>query len=203
MSHAHDYLFKFIVTGDSSVGKTAILRRFSDKQFNTEQEATVGVDFKTRIVKVDGKNVLLMIWDTAGQEAYRTFTRSYYRGSAVAILVYDITKRDSFENIPKWLQEVKNSCDNPNLGLVLVGNKSDLKEERQVSEKEAEEFANENHLVFFETSAKANTNVEDVFIKAAEHFYEKFKSGLVDITSDSQGLTLGPKQLSVNDKCAC
>jgi GTPase SAR1 family protein len=120
----------------------------------------------------------------------------------VAILVYDLTKEDSFKSIESWLEEIRNNCDNPNLGLVLVGNKSDLTELRVITEEAGQDFADKHDLMYFETSAKANSFVDDIFVQAAEHFYQKFQNGLVDITSDSQGLTLGPQQLS-KGKCSC
>lgn len=144
-----------------------------------------------------------------GQEAYRSFTRAYYRGSAVAIIVYDVTNRTSFENVESWLNDVMQGGGdgNPNLGLVLVGNKKDLTgEERQVTEEEGQSFADlKGFHLFFETSAKSRENVDKLWISAAEHFYQKFKDGKVDITSDEHGLTLGPKQLGWrrSQKCGC
>ncbi|ORX58280.1 putative rab-2,4,14, partial [Hesseltinella vesiculosa] len=173
---AYNYIIKYIIVGDSGVGKSCLLLQFTDSRFYAGRELTIGVEFGTRFITVDDKKIKLQIWDTAGQESFRSITQSYYRGAAGALLVYDISRRDSFENIPMWLADVRRHA-NPSTTVVLVGNKSDLKQ-RQVSTEEAEQFARENDIAFFiETSAKSASNVEEVFVKTAENIYEKIKSG--------------------------
>lgn len=120
-----DYIFKFVVIGDSSVGKSCIVLRFIEGVFNPDQENTIGVEFGAKVANVNGTNVKIQIWDTAGQEAFQSITRSYYRGAAGVLLVFDLTNRDSFKNTERWLQETKNNASDE-MVVCLVGNKSDL-----------------------------------------------------------------------------
>ncbi len=132
-SSQYVYCFKFIIVGDSGVGKSCLMTQFIKKQINSTHEITIGVEFASRIIEIEhDTNVKLQIWDTAGQEAFRSVTRSYYRGAICVILVYDITRRKSFTNIKKWLEDVKDYGYNKVL-TVLIGNKSDLDDKRQVS----------------------------------------------------------------------
>ena len=164
---SYSYIFKFIVVGDSSVGKSCLLLQFTDRRFQTGHDLTIGVEFGSRTVALDKKNnIKLQIWDTAGQESFRSITRSYYRGAICALLVYDITRRQSFQNIVRWLEELLEHAYN-RMTIVLVGNKNDLAEQRQVNYEEGVEFAKRNGLIFFETSAKTSDNVDEVFTHAA------------------------------------
>ncbi len=132
----------------------------------------------------------MQIWDTAGQESFRSITRSYYRDAAGALLVYDITRRESFHHLSRWLDEATTNG-NPNMTIMLIGNKVDLEHRRAVTTKEGEEFAAEHNLVFLETSAKSSANVENAFIKTAEKIYENIKEGLYDPTREGNGVRLG------------
>ncbi|KAI8084853.1 GTP-binding protein yptV1 [Halteromyces radiatus] len=192
----YSYIIKYIIVGDSGVGKSCLLLQFTDKRFYAGRELTIGVEFGTRFITVDGKQIKLQIWDTAGQESFRSITQSYYRGAAGALLVYDISRRESFEHISTWLADVQRHA-NPQTTVVLVGNKSDLEEsQRQVSTEEAERFAKENGIsLFLETSAKSSSNVEEVFVKTAEDVYEKIKAG-VFTSNETSGIRLGPVQNS-------
>ncbi|KAI8333137.1 hypothetical protein BC941DRAFT_435192 [Chlamydoabsidia padenii] len=193
---SYNYIIKYIIVGDSGVGKSCLLIQFTDKRFNAGRELTIGVEFGTRFITVDDKQIKLQIWDTAGQESFRSITQSYYRGAAGALLVYDISRRESFEHISTWLTDVRKHA-NPHTTIVLVGNKSDLDEsKREVTYEEADKFAKENGIaLFLETSAKSASNVEEVFVKAAENVYEKIKSGEFT-NNETSGIRLGPVQNS-------
>ncbi|OHT07203.1 small GTP-binding protein [Tritrichomonas foetus] len=156
----YDQSVKTVVVGDSGVGKTCILFRFVRDDFEEGTPATLGVEFMSRIIETKTRRIELQLWDTAGQELFRAVTRGYYRGSIGAFIVYDITKRDSFENISRWLNDVKSTA-RADVVCVLIGNKSDLSDNREVTKEEAQEFAEKNHMAFFETSAKTGENIEE------------------------------------------
>nr|ABR18090.1 unknown [Picea sitchensis] len=158
----YDYLFKVVLIGDSGVGKSNLLSRFTRNEFCLESKSTIGVEFATRTVQVEGKTIKAQIWDTAGQERYRAITSAYYRGAVGALLVYDITKPTTFENVGRWLKELRDHADS-NIVIMLVGNKSDLKHLRGVSTEDAQSFAEKEGLSFLETSALEATNVERAF----------------------------------------
>jgi len=159
---SYDFLFKVVLIGDSGVGKSNLLSRFTRNEFNLESKSTIGVEFATRTVQTDGKVIKSQIWDTAGQERYRAITSAYYRGAVGALLVYDISKRITYENVPRWLKELRDHADE-NIVIMLVGNKRDLRHMRAVTTDEAKEFAEQNKLFFIETSALDSTNVEAAF----------------------------------------
>uniref|UniRef100_F7BT36 small monomeric GTPase n=1 Tax=Callithrix jacchus TaxID=9483 RepID=F7BT36_CALJA len=158
----YDYLFKVVLIGDSGVGKSNLLSRFTRNEFNLESKSTIGVEFATRSIQVDGKTIKAQIWDTAGQERYRAITSAYYRGAVGALLVYDIAKHLTYENVERWLKELRDHADS-NIVIMLVGNKSDLRHLRAVPTDEARAFAEKNNLSFIETSALDSTNVEEAF----------------------------------------
>ncbi|RAL52263.1 unnamed protein product [Cuscuta campestris] len=163
MNPEYDYLFKLLLIGDSGVGKSCLLLRFADDSYLDSYISTIGVDFKIRTVEQDGKTIKLQIWDTAGQERFRTITSSYYRGAHGIIIVYDITDQESFNNVKQWLNEI-NRYASDNVNKLLVGNKSDLTENRAVSYDTAKAFADEIGIPFMETSAKGSYNVEQAFM---------------------------------------
>ncbi|XP_066062953.1 ras-related protein Rab-11A-like isoform X1 [Chamaea fasciata] len=158
----YDYLFKVVLIGDSGVGKSNLLSRFTRNEFSLESKSTIGVEFATRSIQVDNKTVKAQIWDTAGQERYRAITSAYYRGAVGALLVYDIAKYLTYENAERWLKELQDHAD-ANIVIMLVGNKSDLRHLRAVPTDEARSFAEKNGLSFLETSALDSTNVETAF----------------------------------------
>ncbi|KAK2384590.1 Ras-related protein Rab-11A [Trifolium repens] len=165
-----DYVFKVVLIGDSAVGKSQILARFSRNEFSLDSKSTIGVEFQTRTLVIDHKTVKAQIWDTAGQERYRAVTSAYYRGAVGAMLVYDITKRQTFDHIPRWLEELRNHADK-NIVIILVGNKSDLENQRDVPTEDAKEFAEKEGLFFLETSALQATNVEASFMTVLTEIY--------------------------------
>nr|KAJ0194436.1 hypothetical protein LSAT_V11C800394810 [Lactuca sativa] len=162
VDHEYDYLFKIVLIGDSGVGKSNILSRFTRNEFCLESKSTIGVEFATRTLQVEGKTVKAQIWDTAGQERYRAITSAYYRGAVGALLVYDITKAQSFENVTRWLRELRDHADS-NIVIMLAGNKSDLSHLRAVQETNGQKLAEQEGLSFLETSALEAQNVEKAF----------------------------------------
>ena len=158
----YDYLFKVLLIGNSSVGKSSLLLRFVDNQWNDLFVPTIGVDFKIRTMEIDNKNVKLQIWDTAGQERFKNITASYYRGAHGIFVVYDISDTESFKNINNWLIEIEKNA-NKNVYKILVGNKCDLEDKRTVSYQQGKELAETYGMQFIETSAKSNTNVDEAF----------------------------------------
>ncbi|KAJ9540243.1 hypothetical protein OSB04_026749 [Centaurea solstitialis] len=177
-----DYLFKTILVGDSAVGKSNLLSRFAKDEFHLDSKPTIGVEFAYRNTKVGDKIVKAQIWDTAGQESFgsltfssddrfRAITSSYYRGAQGAMLVYDITRNGTFEHLKKWLTELREFGDR-DMVIVLVGNKSDLVDLREVDTEDGKKLAELENLCFMETSAKENLNVEDAFVEMITKIYE-------------------------------
>ncbi|XP_076906762.1 ras-related protein RABD1-like isoform X2 [Bidens hawaiensis] len=164
MSNEYDYLFKLLLIGDSSVGKSCLLLRFADDSYVDSYISTIGVDFKIRTVEQDGKTIKLQIWDTAGQERFRTITSSYYRGAHGIIIVYDVTEMESFNNVKQWLSEIDRYA-NESVCKLVVGNKCDLVENKA--------FADELGIPFLETSAKDSVNVEQAFLTMAAEIKKK------------------------------
>ncbi|KAB1278196.1 Ras-related protein Rab-2B [Camelus dromedarius] len=242
------YLFKYIIIGDTGVGKSCLLLQFTDKRFQPVHDLTIGVEFGARMVNIDGKQIKLQIWDTkfflkiksfmlsdqvspleitwfcwgffvamltgkAGQESFRSITRSYYRGAAGALLVYDITRRETFNHLTSWLEDARQHSSS-NMVIMLIGNKSDLESRRDVKREEGEAFAREHGLIFMETSAKTACNVEEVlllyrvmligkygltllllaFINTAKEIYRKIQQGLFDVHNEANGIKIGPQQ---------
>ena len=188
MSYA--YLFKYIIIGDTGVGKSCLLLQFTDKRFQPVHDLTIGVEFGARMISVNDKSIKLQIWDTAGQESFRSITRSYYRGAAGALLVYDITRRDTFKHLGRWLEEARQHSQS-NMIIMLIGNKNDLEHRRAVSTEEGKAFADEHGLVFMETSAKTAYNVERAFVSTAEEIHANIESGQIDVSNERFGIKVG------------
>jgi len=199
MSYA--YLFKYIIIGDTGVGKTALLFQFTEGRFQPVHDLTIGVEFGAKTIDVDSKQIKLQIWDTAGQESFRSITRSYYREAAVALLVYDVTRRETFSHLKSWLEETRQNA-NAQTTIFLLGNKTDLSEKRQVSTQEGKEFAQEHKLHFMETSAKSGANVKSVFTDSAKVVYEQIKGGKYDLSSESHGIKVGMANSANHDQYA-
>lgn len=164
---SYDYLCKLLVIGDSGCGKSSLLKRFSDDEFQTGYSSTIGVDFEVRTIDVGAKKIKLQMWDTAGQERFRTITTSYYRGSHAVLVVFDVTSEESFANVRRWLEEVnqaqKHSTVRTRPQILLLANKTDLSRQRVVESHRIEELAEELNIPFLETSAKTNSNVAEAF----------------------------------------
>ncbi len=171
-SEDYDYLFKVVLIGDSGVGKSMLLSRFTRDEFNLDSKSTIGVEFANKSIKTDGKTIKAQIWDTAGQERYRAITSAYYRGAVGALLIYDISKHVTFGNVERWLKELRDHADD-NIVIMLVGNKSDLRHLRAVSTEEAMAFAESNGIAFIETSALDSTGVESAFHRILTEIYHK------------------------------
>ncbi|KAK6127339.1 hypothetical protein DH2020_038910 [Rehmannia glutinosa] len=180
-----DYVFKVVLIGDSAVGKSQLLARFARNEFSLESKATIGVEFQTKTLVIDHKTVKAQIWDTAGQERYRAVTSAYYRGAVGAMLVYDISKRQSFDHMARWLEELRGHADK-NIIIMLIGNKCDLGTLRAVPTEDAQEFAERENLYFMETSALEATNVESAFMTILTEIYRTVskKTLIANDTSD-------------------
>jgi len=170
----YDHLFKLLIIGDSGVGKSSLLLRFADNTFSGSYITTIGVDFKIRTVEIGGEKVKLQIWDTAGQERFRTITSTYYRGTHGVIVVYDVQSAESFVNVKRWLHEIEQNCDSVN--RILVGNKDDSPDKKVVETTDAQKFANQINVSLFETSAKDNKNVEEMFTEITRQVLQTKKN---------------------------
>lgn len=178
-----DYVFKVVLIGDSAVGKSQLLARFARNEFSLESKATIGVEFQTKTLTIDHKMIKAQIWDTAGQERYRAVTSAYYRGAVGAMLVYDMTKRQSFDHMARWLEELRGHADK-NIVIMLIGNKSDLGTLRAVPMEDAMEFAERENLCFIETSALEATNVESAFLTVLSEIYSVISKRTLNNVND-------------------
>ena len=167
-----------------AVGKSCILLQFTDNKFRYQHELTIGVEFGAKTIDINGKSIKIQIWDTAGQEAFQAITRTYYKGAIGALLVYDITRRETFTHATKWLDDVRTNS-SKNVTVILIGNKKDLEDKRQVSYEEGEAFAKENGLMFLETSAKTAYNVVEAFNLSAQCILNNIERTGIDPTISS------------------
>mmetsp|Transcript_40337 Transcript_40337/g.128185 ORF Transcript_40337/g.128185 Transcript_40337/m.128185 type:complete len:206 (+) Transcript_40337:152-769(+) len=199
------YIFKFIVIGDQNVGKTCLLLQFTEKQFRMDHAPTIGVEFAARQITIENKQIKLHIWDTAGLESFRALTRSYYRGACGALLVYDITNRDSFNHVAGWLEQARQNA-SATMAVLLVANKCDLQQQRQVPTEEGAQFARAHGLMFAETSASTGVNVEEAFGQVARRIYENIASGVYNLSDENSGVkvgapTPGPGHAGADGRC--
>ncbi len=186
-SRGYDFLFKIVLIGDSGVGKTCLLARYRLDEFTFDTKHTIGVEFGCKELVVKGSNVKAQIWDTAGQERYRAITKAYYRGAVGALLVYDISDRSTFENLERWLGEVQGHAD-PNIKLMLVGNKSDMEYARVVSKEEGRAFAEQHGLFFVESSALKGQAVNFAFDEVIEKIFDDHVSRVKTLEAESGNL---------------
>mmetsp|Transcript_13423 Transcript_13423/g.32916 ORF Transcript_13423/g.32916 Transcript_13423/m.32916 type:complete len:217 (+) Transcript_13423:252-902(+) len=190
-----DMMFKIVLVGDSGVGKSNLLSRYTRDVFCPDEKSTIGVEFATKIMKMDdGKLVKAQIWDTAGQERYRAITNAYYRNAMGAFMIYDVTKKVTFQNVVRWLRELRDHSSG-DISLYLIGNKIDLVNDepntREVSIDEGKEFARERNVPFFETSAKTNINVQEAFIQMIKQIYANTVSNKKRMDDDQGVADLG------------
>jgi len=185
----YDYLFKIVYVGDSGVGKTNILARFSRNEFSQDSKSTIGVEFSTKHVQIGDKTVKAQIWDTAGAERYRAITNAYYRGAVGVMIVYDITRQGTFQSVmDRWLRDVREYAE-PNAHIMLIGNKTDLAERRSVPPEHALNFAKLHNLKYCETSALDSSNVEEAHKQLIEHIAKDVREN--DLESTGRKSKLG------------
>ena len=187
------YLFKLIIIGDASVGKSCLLLRFIDNKFRKNHELTIGVEFGAKIININNDNnipIKLQIWDTAGQESFKSITRCYYRGSIGALLVFDINNKNTFEKLKFWINEIHLNADS-NITILLIGNKNDLVN-REVTYDEALNFSIQYNLLYIETSAKTCNNIDNAFNLIAYEIYKKILNNIYTIDDSTYNIKLGP-----------
>ncbi|KAK2716253.1 ras-related protein Rab-39B-like [Artemia franciscana] len=196
-----DYQFRLILVGNSTVGKSSLLKYFTDGRFGESSDPTVGVDFFARLVQLtDGTKIKLQLWDTAGQERFRSITRSYYRNSVGVLLAYDICSRESFEHIPQWMSEASQHIEPHSPVFVLIGCKKDKELNRVVSQEEAQAFADFYGMNFVETSAKHGENVECAFKLLTEEIYSRVQSGEYVVQEGWDGIKAGYVRVGLKGK---
>ena len=190
MANNYNFLLKYIIIGDPSVGKSNLLMKFAHNKFTDEYQTTIGVEFGAKNLQINDQIYRIQIWDTAGQENFRSITRAYFKNCVCAMVVYDITCRKSFENIQNWLQDVHDQSPKTVL-IVLIGNKIDLEDKRVISTDEGKEYAIQNGLIFMETSAKSGEGVEEIFRKTAQEIEKKMGENYYDLKSETCGIKRG------------
>ena len=190
------YSVKFIIVGDSSVGKSNILLRFSRNEFDSGHQATLGIEFANKHVIYNNVDYLVQMWDTAGQENFRSVTRAYYKASAVAMVVYDITKEETFSHIQTWIKDCKDLAPSTVL-IALIGNKSDLEEQRVITKERGENLARENNMMFFETSALNGNGIENAFKKCIEKVDKKIRNGDYNLSNLDEMNKYGIKKIEI------
>jgi Ras-related protein Rab-1A len=198
----YDYLFKVLIIGNSGVGKSCLLLRFAEDMFSDNYISTIGVDFKIRKLDLEGKSIKLQIWDTAGQERFRTITKSYYRGSNGIVVVYDITDRESFDQVQHWMSEIDAHA-SADVCRLLVGNKADLNDKRAVKTEEGETIARQFGIPFLETSAKDASHVEEMFVTMAGAMKKKAGGATAGPAAGGGGNVAIQKGKSVEKQGGC
>ena len=197
----YDFIFKVLLLGNSDVGKSSLILRYVDQTWSDTFVPTIGVDFKVKSLEIDDKKIKMQIWDTAGQERFRNVISSYFRGSHGVFVIYDITNRDSFKNLECWLSEIEKNA-NQNILKILVGNKNDLEDDREIKTEEGQAFANRNGMQFMETSAKMNVNVNEAF-EALAKLMIQFNSENKPVLNKNENKKLisSGKDLKTQKKC--
>ena len=201
MSRAHDYLFKLLLIGDSGVGKSSLLMRFADDNFNTCLQTTIGIDFKLKTINLEGKVIKLHIWITVGGVRFRTITPGYYRGANGIIFVYDVTEQKSFDHVTHWLVDIDKHAGS-NVLKLLIGNKCDLADKKVVDYVTAKQYADSVNMPFIETSAKCDTNVEQAFVIMASELKSQFDE--THSPSDPRDIICLVKKVEIKkSRCCC
>jgi len=189
------FLIKLLLIGDSGVGKSCLLLRFSEDSFAPSFITTIGIDYKIRTIELEGKKIKLQIWDTAGQERFRTITTAYYRSAMGVLLVYDVTDDKSFANIKNWIRNIEQHA-SENINKVLVGNKCDLMDKRIIDTQRGQSLADEFKIPFFETSAKNAIKVEDAFISLAKDVKKRIIDNAKTTTTNDDDKKIKPNSPS-------
>ena len=197
----YDHLFKVLMVGDSGVGKSCMLLRFVDQQYNETYISTIGVDFRIKTVDIAGKKVKLQTWDTAGQERFRTITSCYYRGAHGIMIVYDSTSQHSFANVKQWLHEI--SYAGGDIKKVLVGNKCDQITRKEVNYTTGKQLADDLGMNFTETSAKSGSNINELFLNFANHLLKNKANAVIDNKVNINSTTSLEKKQKASNLCAC
>ena len=203
----YEMMFKVVLVGDSFVGKTNIMSKYIKNEFHEDSKATVGVEFGSKQFTVEGHSIKAQIWDTAGQERYKAITSAYYKGAKGAFIVYDITRKQSFESVEKWVNDVTAVADKK-ITIILIGNKSDLDDQRQVTKEQGEEKANKLELAFLETSAFSGENLDKAFDLMINEVYKKcheelLAEGDIDIIEGGKDINLENKKDNNEKKKCC
>ena len=203
----YEMMFKVVLVGDSSVGKTNIMSKYLKNEFHEDSKATVGVEFGAKQFKIEGHTVKAQIWDTAGQERYKAITSAYYKGAKGGFAVYDITRRSSFESIEKWVNDLTSTADK-NVTIVIIGNKSDLEDHRQITKEEGQEKANKLQVAFLETSAFSGENLDKAFEMIVNEIYKKCHEEMIaeaeiDFIEGGQDINLAKKKDNTEAKKCC
>ena len=194
----YNYLLKYIIIGDSAVGKSNLLLQYTYGEFIEEYRSTIGVEFGAKNIDINNKSYRIQIWDTAGQECFKSITRAYYKNSVCAIVVYDITCQNSFDNVSTWIEDCKNYSPK-NVYIVLVGNKSDLEERRQIPTEKGQEIADKFGIAFFETSAKTGHNVVKIFEESVKEIAKRIDNDFYDYNDEDCGIIKGKRNIKVNN----
>ena len=197
-------LFKLILIGSSNVGKTSIIKQLTSQEFNDNFISTIGVHFYTKNLIIDDKKIEFLIWDTAGLEKFKSVTKNYYKTSNVCIIVFDVTDKQSFEDVFEWLNFYKENCNENNNKIFLFGNKIDKNLERSVNVEDVDDFCKRNNLIYYETSAKDGKNINDVFKNIGKKLIEEFNDDGKNIEKENNNnLNLNNKQNEENEKFFC
>lgn len=191
-----DYLFKIVLLGDSGVGKSNLLARFARNEFYSNSKSTIGVEFQTQKMEINGKEVKAQVWDTAGQERFRAVTSAYYRGAVGALVVYDISRRQTFDSVARWLHELHTHCD-MNVVTILVGNKKDLRDAREVSTADGKSLAESETLFFMETSALDSSNVNAAFQTIVKEIYNILSKKVIQSQELKKDPSIGSRKTVV------
>ena len=195
-----EYHFKYIVIGDSGVGKSCIIMQLINNTFDENKENTVGVEYGNKAIEVGGMNIKLQIWDTAGQEQFKSITRSYYRAVAGALVVFDVTNELSFQHVKSWLEEARNNA-NHQLVVLLCGNKIDSNAARVVTKERAAKLAFENGIPYMECSALRRLNINELFHNVAERILDKIQHGEIDVHNEDSGVRkMGDNSVAENKR---
>jgi Ras-related protein Rab-8A len=199
---SYDILIKLLLIGDTGVGKSCLLLRFSDDAFTTSFITTIGIDFKIKTIELDGKRVKLQIWDTAGQERFRTITTAYYRGAMGILLVYDVTDEQSFQNIRNWIRNIEQHA-SAEVDKLLIGNKCDMEGDKVVERARAQRLADEYHIKLFETSAKSNINVTEAFLSITQDIKKRIIDAPAPTPAPNKVSLDNPSNNSSGGGCPC